>query len=794
MNSSSDLDALLETLHEDVIQSFARIGAILDSADHLGINWSGDKLRTERARRGLGEHAESVRRLELVMPIVAPMKAGKSTLINAIVGYPLLPARANPMTTLPTRIKLVDGLDASRPELTIPDSTIALFEEMAAQIRQKITGGGWTVPAAHSHLEPLAKSIGGGQADPLRPAYQGSSAIQAVLMRLNDQLRLAVLATGDPSFLSDIHDFPEISTGHRGSHLPPAAAGGQLVIVDTPGPNEHGMAAALGPALEAQLRNSHVVLVVLDYTQMGSDAAAEVGDRLQSHLKIITTSKIVAVVNKVDERKKAEDLTKEQTRAAVRSALGLSEEQSQTQVFETVARWGLTGAQMLADIDRLGDALHPAESQSASALLREVHPFDWADLLRTVSLAELKRDADMVLDRSGVSDLIGSAIARLRAGAAPTVIESGIHRYQDAIAKLSGILALERKSAERGSTAVAKELDSLSGEMEQLRRHRDAMPDVPTLEQRFRDDLAGFVQDLEGQGYAVIELLEKASDQPVGGFALTDAFKSVFRNTKRALWEGVLRGKPDEDLHEFQNQAEAEAFMARIAGSVTEELRDLLDKARRQLDDRAANMAAEVVGEQEKKVRELVERAARKLEVAFNVTLQVPPVTVVNGLLDVELTDPTVRTWSTTESYQTTERRRAWFKAWIGFHDVPVTRTQTVSRSSYQVSRRDVAGQLRAAFDEHLANLRGGLDTYVATEVSSQLTAYYAGLDGYLQSYFAALRRSQDGFKHAESDQAQRRSDLASLTLQLTAELEKLGDQLSRLTDYLHRQPGIAGP
>ena len=69
------------------------------------------------------------------MPIVAPMKAGKSTLINAIIGYPLLPARANPMTTLPTKIKLVDGLDVDQPELALADSTIALFNHVGDEVR-----------------------------------------------------------------------------------------------------------------------------------------------------------------------------------------------------------------------------------------------------------------------------------------------------------------------------------------------------------------------------------------------------------------------------------------------------------------------------------------------------------------------------------------------------------------------------------------------------------------------------------------------------------------------------------
>lgn len=784
MSNTGGLDALLEALHQDVIQSFGRVRTVLDRADVLGISWSGDQAETRQAVDWLGEHAESVRKLELVMPIVAPMKAGKSTLVNAIVGYPLLPARANPMTTLPTRIRLVDGMDLDNPELFIPESTIVLIKQLNARIRKRMTESTWEVPGAHSHLKELAKSIKDGQAPPLRSTYLGGPAISEVLMRLNDQLRLGVLATGE-TLLSYIRELPEISTGYRGAHSAPVSTGGgQLVIVDTPGPNEYAMSAELGPALEAQVKKSHVVLVVLDYTQMGGDAAAKINDLLRPQLEVISTSKIFAVVNKVDERKKTEDLNVDQTRAAVRAALGLSEEQSLTQVFETVARWGLIGTQMLADIEKFGTALVPAASESATALLREVRPFDSEDVLAGIELDELKRVAAKVLDRSALTELLTSAIARLKAGAAPTAIESAIHRYQDALRKLSGILTLERNSAERGSEVVTRELATLDGDMQLLQRYRDDMPDARALEKRFRDDLAGFVRELERHGAAVIDMLEHPDDQPASGSGLTDAVLSVFRNTRRAV-EGVLRGGQAQDVYEFTTRGEAEAFMAQMAGSITGELRELLDGARRQIDERALKLTAQVVAEHEQKVRVLIERATAKLSAAFDVELKVPPPAVEDGELSVELSGPSVRSWSEDETYYTTERRRAWYKLWIGYHDVTVANTRQVTRERFQVSRQDVVDQLRTGFAQHILLLSDGLDQYVATEVSDRLEAYYAGLTAYLESYHAALRRTQDGFQDDAARQAERKRDLGELNAQVADEQGKLADYLNRLADYV---------
>jgi predicted GTPase len=799
MMEARELDDLLETLHEDVLQSFSRIVALLGHADRLGVSWSGDLADTATATARMHEHAESVRRLELIMPIVAPMKAGKSTLINAIVGYPLLPARANPMTTLPTKIKLVDGLDLAKPELVLTDSTIALLNRVGDQIGQCITQTGWKVPSAHSYLAELADLIASGQAEPLRTRYQGGPAIRDVLMRLNDQLRLAVLATGE-NLMGDIVDLPEISTGHRAIIGRGPAGSGQLVIVDTPGPNEHAMAAHLGPAMEQQLQQSHVVLVVLDYTQMGADAADEVKARLLPQIKIITTSKIFAVVNKVDERKKPEDLTKEQTRAAVCAAIGLSPEQGESQVFETVARWGLNGAQLLADIDQFGDDLIPEQTESAVALLREVAPLHWQRRIKQVSVAELKDDAVEILAQSGLQELLGSAIARLKSGAAPTVIESGVHRYQDALAKLTGILVLELKAAERGSEVVARELAVLAQEMTQLQNYQDTMPDVTALERRFSKELKDFVKVLSDHGREVIDLVrESASGEgpeaagsaigPVG-----DAFHAIFRHTRKMLWEGVLRGRPADDVHEFDTLDQAQAFMTSITGQVTEELRQLLDYARQELDKRARKLAAIVVAEQESKVRGLVERAAAKLSVAFEVKLQVPPPAIVNGELAVDLADPSVRSWSTSENYSTTERHRVWYKLWMGYRDVVVTKTASVSHHRYQVSRQEIAAQLSTAFNSHLAEISNALDGYVATDVNDRLTVYYASLRKYLESYFAALKRSQDGFKDDESAKETRRQDLSGLRAAVSAEQQKLTGYLSRIADYSGQAELTASP
>ena len=57
--------------------------------------------------------------LEYRVTLVAPMKAGKSTLLNAMLSQDLLPARGPAMTVLPTRVAVDAGAARQRSALVI---------------------------------------------------------------------------------------------------------------------------------------------------------------------------------------------------------------------------------------------------------------------------------------------------------------------------------------------------------------------------------------------------------------------------------------------------------------------------------------------------------------------------------------------------------------------------------------------------------------------------------------------------------------------------------------------------
>ncbi|HHP7231098.1 MAG TPA: dynamin family protein, partial [Xenococcaceae cyanobacterium] len=226
-------------------------------------------------RRSLLELRQNVADLQLRMAIVAPMKAGKSTIINAIAGQELLPSCATAMTTLPTEI--VFSTQLKEPILTLAAETRGIFQDIYQDIKQQIANSGIESLqqrlGRYPHLLDLLKEIKAADF-PFAPKITGRAAINQALSHLNHLIRLycALEPAQDP--LAKFTEVPRITTPFLGiSGISQAKTLGNLAIIDTPGPNEAGENLRLTTVVEEQLRRSSIVLIVLDYTQLNNEAA-----------------------------------------------------------------------------------------------------------------------------------------------------------------------------------------------------------------------------------------------------------------------------------------------------------------------------------------------------------------------------------------------------------------------------------------------------------------------------------------------------------------------------------------
>ncbi|OYQ67116.1 hypothetical protein B9G53_01820 [Pseudanabaena sp. SR411] len=89
-------DALKPDLHaiqKSVVDVLTQVRDLMNYASQKLESSNGKELRYAEHAKSIENEITKVKNLELRMAISAPMKAGKSTIINAIVGKDILPSR-----------------------------------------------------------------------------------------------------------------------------------------------------------------------------------------------------------------------------------------------------------------------------------------------------------------------------------------------------------------------------------------------------------------------------------------------------------------------------------------------------------------------------------------------------------------------------------------------------------------------------------------------------------------------------------------------------------------------------
>ena len=380
-------------------------------------------LNTAESRRyqeQIAHQLNLVDRLELRMTIVAPMKAGKSTIINALIGQELLPSHSAAMTTLPTEILFAP--QRNEPVLRLGTSLVAACQETASRIREQINRQGLDHALAQAgqypHLHNLITSLH--EDFRIEEEIAGREQAVAMLTALNHLIRLAAVLTEQPADLSQ-SEIPVLETPFRhGSGIGDADADTdadadeqhRFVLVDTPGPNEAGT-HHLQALVDRQLEQSSLILIVLDFTQLKSAAAEEVKENVRQIAGLRGADNLYVLVNKIDQRD-AQSMTAEEIRAFVAADLGISNPE---QVFEISARQALAAASFLRELTDGPDdpslSLPLAEMPAAQQLARQTLGLRWQERLHSISKDDMEREAEYLWKLSGFPAFLDRAMHKL---------------------------------------------------------------------------------------------------------------------------------------------------------------------------------------------------------------------------------------------------------------------------------------------------------------------------------------------------------------------------------------------
>jgi len=403
--------------------------------------------------------------LDMVLAVVGTMKAGKSTSINAIVGAEVLPNRNRPMTALPTLIRHTPGV--LKPRLVFekmkPLNLLPKLRE-AIQLATKET---LTELRHDTDMAELLEKIK--LEEPFAPHHEGEDNIFHFLKGLNDLVRLCFALDVPFPFehYTAVDTMPVIEVEF--SHLKhTAAAQGRLTLLDTPGPNEAGQ-QHLRHMLKDQLKKASAVLAVLDYTQLKSDADAQVRENL-IEISSTTKGRIYALANKFDQKDRNSDdevtVKKYVAQTLMRGKI------ASDSVFPVSARQGYLASRARNEIERNGKL--NAQESWVKDFAKEALGRKWEKHLEDPN--EIKDGADELWQESGFALPLGKIIKQAYQNAALEALRSAASKLDHIATDAANFFKANKKVLDLNASVkeIQKKIDILQQDIQAIAQIEEA--------------------------------------------------------------------------------------------------------------------------------------------------------------------------------------------------------------------------------------------------------------------------------------------------------------------------------
>ncbi len=374
-------------LREYTLYIFQQLGKALENHQN---ETNGANANFQKALSVMRERERQLRDAELSLAVTAPMKAGKSTILNAIIGDGILPSRALAMTVLPTRVQLCQ--DQEDPKLLLSQAFYDAMKEFldADEFNEVNWGNNGIVTGAEQIRQTLTILN-----DKVRSSLQQSK-----------KLRMPLDGKDIPVVYAKLPTYLRRSEGASGS-MPK----GSLVLIDTPGPNEANIGEALQVIVRSILQEVSMVAVVLDYTQLTSEAAELTKNEVKTIASIIGNDNVIYLVNKVDQRRPGDLTTK-----GVEDFISQSYEdnaESGDNLFEISASKGYAAGGFIRAVT--GRSLQDEDMRkmpSAISLAQELYEL-WEDELEDATVDLFNKKATRLWSNSGIEQFLAVCIEEL---------------------------------------------------------------------------------------------------------------------------------------------------------------------------------------------------------------------------------------------------------------------------------------------------------------------------------------------------------------------------------------------
>ena len=749
----------IENLQQEVIDLLADICTLVDDTQTSLVNDESNS-KYNQFKEQFSAASQNVSDLQLRMSIVAPMKAGKSTIINAIAGQELLPSCATAMTTLPTEIAF--STDIKEPILTIPDSVIDIFREIYQDIKRQLNKFGieslQDKLARYPHLISLLGEVRKTKQMPFENKIEGRIVINKALNRLNHLIRLYSVIEPLKDPLGKFTEVPQIITPFLGiSGTSQARTLGNLVIVDTPGPNEAGESLKLTAVVEEQLRRSSVILIVLDYTQLNNEAAETIKRQVKPILELIGKDNLYVIVNKVDQRRKG-DMTTEQVQNFVVADLELSHKNINERVFEVSAIRAFAATQFLLEVQQ-NPKIKLLEIKSLETVAQEVFGIDWDEEIEDVTVKFLAQKALKLWKKSGFAPFLEKAISSLMETAAPRCLVSALNLSRHRLLELKDDISLRSNAITQDTAKLQEEITALEKDLAYLQACRNNLQQIAEIKNRLQYNLEIILASLKNQASITLEDYFTAAEYQEG-----DAIKKADMQARKLLLTNLgdfelfpkwITKKLKDNLENttsgvipFKTEKQAEDFTKKTLVWAKGRFETLILSTRKDIETEIEHTNHNLVEFLTKETKPIMERTKNRLQDNFEISLELPiPDLNVEDSINLDQHSLIKKNTHLIEGDfdERVVKKRAWYY-WFGV--VPFYATESYQKpykkeNYYTVSLEEVVKTINLSSDSFVENIKVKIVEHFEGNLQEQVDLFFAKLDNYLNGYLENLQQAQ---------------------------------------------------
>jgi hypothetical protein len=782
------LKSNVRDLQKDVVELLEEISKLMYRASLVLGNDSVDNKYTQYQQQ-VSNEAHKVQNLELRMAIVAPMKAGKSTITNAIVGQEILPSRNSAMTTLPTEI--IFDAELTEPVLHLSSEVLSVFQETLLSLRDKIENLKMEQVkkklAQYPHLAKMPQQILKSVGDSIPAKSEGCKNIIHTLTSLNDIVRLcSILDEPQADPIQYLIDAPRIYTPFwRLQKVKAQLELGKLVIVDTPGPNEAGENLRLQAVVAEQLRKSSIVLIVLDFTQLKNEAAEKVKKDVQKVIDLRGKDNLYVLINKVDQRRDG-DMSPKEVQQFVAAEFGIGDANKKNQVFEISARRALTSANFLMELQKKSH-LNIVENKAARALAQELFGIRWETRLQKESINNLQEEAEYLWEESGFNAFLNGAINALIEQAAPLCMESALKMARGMLEELNNEVQLRKSGNDADQDKLKLEVQALEADLQSLSHCRNRLQEVDKLKTNLYQQLNNILEKLQQDAkvsletYFTDEEYQRGNALKKGGMILQtggQVIQSFFsRFSKRFQCEIKPTGT---GVIEFKNLREAEDFTEQAIAYPREKINALLDSVREQVRKIIEHSHQELTHLLEEETKPIIERARDRLNESFNVNLSLPTPRLDSK--DINFAKPSIKhnTRWIDQGYETqVVKKRKWYYLWL-FSEQETIQVKRPDKKEeyYTVSLQEIVNESNKKIEQNIKNIKQGINQYLDEDFKQQIDICFTNLNNYLSNYRNSLTQAQ-------KDKTLKAEERENLVMELTSLVLESREKIQKSDNYL---------